>query len=155
MRSERQTHSTYPFRAREPQELFHCLQQSNKSEKKQELQHEKVATSLSEKNVSRKRVTRAWPVSKTLPQGFLFYIPQANHFEIPAAIDFQTQHEMGYRLSIWGQVKTTTTKTNKQKCFSSSPALFLVHPHLPHATKTQKQNKSESFIFISCKNIPK
>lgn len=60
----------------------------------------------------------------------------------------QTQHaklKIGYRLSIWGQVKNNNDKnkqTNK-KCFSSSPALFLVHPHLPHATKTQKQNKSE------------
>lgn len=76
-------------------------------------------------------------VSKTLPQGFLFDKPQAHHFEIPAAIDATCQ------VKNWIQIvylrpskKQQRQKQTNKKCFSSSPALFLVHPHLPHATKT-------------------
>ena len=60
-----------------------------------------------------------WPVSKTLPQGFLFDIPQAHHFEIQAAIDATCQVKNWIQIVYLRPSKKQQRQkqTNKQKMF--------------------------------------
>ena len=81
-------------------------------------------------------------------QGFLFDIPQVNHFEIPAAIDFETQHALGYRLSIWGQVKNNNDK-NKQTKNVSRLSLLHFWPVLTfHMLQKPKNEISQNHLFL-------